>query len=138
MRGGNAALGAQGTWALGITWIVLCITCKFSAIIVDRKFGVHDSDGKLRSFRRIFAARFCTVEGYGMMLAPHDYDASRSFLVPTPPRTPLGVDCAWVAGPAGERELRMALRRADTDRSPNGLAGMLMKSVALLYEGDSL
>lgn len=91
VRGGNEILGAWGTWSVGIGWILICLAVKLFAIIVDRKYGYVDKNGKLVSFRKIFQNRFCRVEGYGMMLYEFDYDWEDSIVHPTPLKDPIGI-----------------------------------------------
>ena len=123
VRGGNPYLGEKGTWALGILWIVLCIVCKIVAMYADKFHGLKDSNGKIISYRRIFQARFCSLESYGMMLFPQDYDDRGSFIKPKRFGPALGIDCSWRSTPAMKKEIKMVLIRRDGDNDPtnNGM-----------------
>jgi len=126
VRGGNPVLGPAGTWALGICWIVICFGVKGVAIYADRHWGLRDRDGKIVSFRKIFQMRFCSLEGFGMMLEDpaKEYDLNKSFIKPLPVAEPIGVDIKWNhAHDVSDQEkvsqvsLEMAFRRSGTTGS---------------------
>jgi hypothetical protein len=122
VRGGNPYLGSNGTWALGILWIVICIACKVVAIWVDRYHGLRDNNGKIVSYRRIFQARFCSLESYGMMLNPLEYDETVSYINPKRIGPALGIDCSWTCTPL-KKDVKMTLVRRNgvNDPTKNGL-----------------
>jgi hypothetical protein len=111
VRGGVPILGYWGTWTIGIIWIIFCLIIKLIAIIVDRYHGLMDKNGKILSYRRIFQARFCRLEGYGMMLEPDQYDSIESYLIPTPHTQELGVDIHWVSHSKEIESIQMNLTR---------------------------
>ena len=96
-----------------------------------------DTNGKLISFRKIYQARFCRVESYGMMTTPEEYDETQSYLQPTSKGgEPLGVSCSWQHN-ASEGALRMRLtRREESDSTPNGIELFEKPAMALLYETE--
>jgi hypothetical protein len=111
VRGGNEFLGFYGTWILGISWIVFCIAFKLVAIVADYFHGWKDHNGKVLSFRRIFQARFCTLEGYGMMISPEEYEESH--LRPKPRGLPLSVDVELLKDEDLKETLRISLVRKE-------------------------
>jgi len=122
VRGGNSILGSTGTWAVGIFWITFCLSTKLVAILVDRYHGLKDSNGKIMSYRKIFQARICRLEGQGMMLEPEKYDESISYLQPVPTVSRLGVEIQWLCTDNDESvRMRLDRRTGSSDRSPNGL-----------------
>lgn len=132
VRGGNSVLGKWGTWTLGISWIIICFSAKLIAIVVDKRHGLKDSNGKVMSYRKLYQARICSLESYGMMTgSADDYDESTSFLVPKPKESPLGLDISWTTANNGFNELTIKLKRGNdiSDSTPNGLAYMLSHSL---------
>jgi len=126
VRGGNSVLGYWGTWALGICWIALCFSFKGFAIFVDRKHGLVDN-GKLVSYRKVFQMRFCTLESYGMMLYPQDYnEADSSYLKPTLKKPEMGIDIKWDVVDKHIQALHMSFSRGKGESDPtlNGLDGV--------------
>jgi hypothetical protein len=91
VRGGNAILGYWGTWALGISWLSFCIFFKLITMVVDKFYGIRDRNGKIISYRKIFQARLCTFEAFGMMISPNEYNESKSFIHPTLNGLPLSI-----------------------------------------------
>jgi len=127
VRGGVPILGFWGTWILGILWIVFCVSVKIVAIILDKRYGVEDRDGKILSYRRLFQARFCRVEAYDMMLNEKEYDNSESFLQPKPRGLAPGVDIRWIYNGQGEESLDLTLVRRNgiSDTTNSGLITLL-------------
>jgi hypothetical protein len=127
VRGGNAVLGEQLTWAVGIGWIVICVAVKIAAFVVDRRYGVViDSEPTHRfvSYRRVFQNRFCQIESLGVML-PDAPPLSSTVLIERPLSDELGVDIEWdVVEPVARRMHALTIRLTRhglTDKSPNGL-----------------
>jgi hypothetical protein len=121
VRGGNEVLGYWGTWVVGILWISFCMIVKIFAIFVDKFHGMKDQDGKLWSYRKIFQARFCTMESYGMMIDPQEYDDT-SFVKPHPNGPALGVDAKWTVKDNSKKLTMSLVRRSGfSDPTPNGI-----------------
>lgn len=133
IRGGNAYLGSDSTWALGISWIVFCCVCKIVAFIVDHRYGITDNTAAGRrprfiSYRRIYQNRFCTVESYAQMSAPsnpHDAEQDSRILISTTSDEKIGIDISWDTIDESSRLMRSLTlqfnRNAQTDKTPNGL-----------------
>jgi len=143
VRGGVSGLGFDGTWAVGITWVVFCFGVKGVAIVVDRIHGIKDTNGKLLSFRKVFQLRLCSIESYGMMTNSKDnYDSSQSYINPKPLKPSIGVDIKWshsneIDG-RSEVQMKLSSKEGITDTTDNGLRDILKRNKIQIVDLDSI